>query len=154
MLGACASGPNVPVANYPAPVAYPTTAASPAYAEYGRVAGIDVVQSASGAAPSPSSGSGVAGAVIGAVVGGALGNQIGSGSGRAAATALGAVGGAVAGNQIARRSDGTYASPTGMVYRITVQTDNGTMRAYDVGSTGDLRVGDRVRIENNTLYRS
>ena len=67
---------------------------------------------------------------------------------------LGAVGGAVAGNQIAKNRDGSYNSASGAVYRVSVQTDNGQWRSYDVSATGDLRVGDRVRIENNVLYRS
>jgi hypothetical protein len=27
------------------------------------------------------------------------------------------------------------------------------MRAYDVPSYGELRIGDRVKVENNQLYR-
>ena len=38
--------------------------------------------------------------------------------------------------------------------RVTVQTENGQWRSYDVAATGELRVGDRVRIENNVLFRS
>jgi hypothetical protein len=33
-----------------------------------------------------------------------------------------------------------------------VQTDQGQMRTYDVSTTGDLRPGDRVRIENGVIY--
>ena len=54
-------------------------------------------------------------------------------------------------NKIAQNRDGSY---DGNVYRISVQTDNGQWRSYDVSSTGDLRVGDRVRIDNNVLYRA
>jgi hypothetical protein len=43
------------------------------------------------------------------------------------------------------------ASPT---YRVSIRTDQGTMRAYDVPAPGDLRVGDRVRVENGVIYRS
>ncbi len=144
------ASPNA-VGSYPPAYSGPV-GVNPAYMEYGRVSNIELIQSASGAGPNPNSGT--AGAVLGGIVGGVLGNQVGSGSGRAAATALGVVGGALAGSQIARRSDGSYSSPTGMVYRITVQTEGGAWRAYDVGTPGDLRVGDRVRIENNTLFRS
>jgi outer membrane lipoprotein SlyB len=89
--------------------------------------------------------------VIGAIVGGLLGNQIGGGSGRTAATVLGAAGGAVAGSQIGRATAPSYnaAYP---VYRITVQTEQGITRTYDVNATADLRVGDRVRIENGVIY--
>lgn len=155
MLAACGTvdpyGPN----NYPsgpAPVSgYPSTypAATSNFVEYGRISNIELVQ-----APRGSTGNSTAGTLIGGAVGAVLGNQIGHGGGRAAATVLGAVGGAVVGNQIAKNRDGSYNSPTGAVYRISVQTDNGQWRAYEVAATGDLRVGDRVRIENNVLYRS
>jgi outer membrane lipoprotein SlyB len=166
MLAACGTvdpyGPNnypvsstttYPAGTYPAGT-YPSGTYSTATAnvvEFGRVSNIELVQAPSGAT---SSGNSTAGTLIGGAVGAVLGNQIGSGSGRAAATVLGAVGGAVVGNQIAKNRDGSYNSPTGAVYRISVQTDNGQWRSYDVGATGDLRVGDRVRIENNVLYRS
>jgi hypothetical protein len=38
-------------------------------------------------------------------------------------------------------------------YRVTVQTDQGMMRTYEVPATGDLRVGDRVRVDNGVIYR-
>jgi outer membrane lipoprotein SlyB len=153
-LAACGSydpyGPN----NYPAspvsqPAPYPGTYPSQQVGvEYGRVTNVALIRPATGA----TTGSNPAGTVLGAVVGGALGNQIGSGSGRAAATILGAVGGAVVGNRITGGGQpGTYAT-TGPVYRVTVQTDQGYMRTYDVSATGDLRPGDRVRIENGVIY--
>ncbi|MEP6789915.1 MAG: glycine zipper 2TM domain-containing protein [Ramlibacter sp.] len=155
MLAACGSPNPYGANNYPAgpaPVAtYPagTYPVQGNYTEFGRVSNIEVVQTA--AAPRNN---GTAGTLIGGVVGGLLGNTIGGGSGRAAATVLGAVGGAVVGNHIARNNDGSYNSATGNVYRVTVQTDAGQWRSYDVGATGDLHIGDRVRIENNVLYRS
>ena len=115
------------------------------YVEYGRVANIEVVQSQSaGTAPS-----GV-GAVAGGVVGGVLGHQVGSGRGNTAATIAGAVGGALLGNAVEsnNRAPRTYQS-----YRVSVQTDNGGYRAFDVPSPGDLRVGDRVRIDNGQISR-
>jgi outer membrane lipoprotein SlyB len=87
---------------------------------------------------------------VGGVVGGLLGNQIGSGAGRTAATVLGGVAGAAVGNQIARNSQGVT---TQAGYRITMQTDQGQMRPYEVPATGDLRVGDRVRVDNGVIYR-
>ena len=137
-----------PGTSYPG-TSYPGTVSNNMI-EFGRVSNIEVVQAPRGG----TSGNSTAGTLIGGVVGAVLGNQIGSGGGRSAATVLGAVGGAVVGNQIARNRDGSYQSPTGAVYRISVQTDNGQWRSYDVSATGDLRVGDRVRIENNVLYRS
>ena len=38
-------------------------------------------------------------------------------------------------------------------YRVSIQTDNGAYRAFDVPSPGDLRVGDRVRIDNGQISR-
>ena len=38
-------------------------------------------------------------------------------------------------------------------YRVSVQTDNGGFRAFDVPSPGDLRIGDRVRIDNGQISR-
>jgi outer membrane lipoprotein SlyB len=140
-------GPN----NYPVSSATPgaTYGAYPAqqvgYVEYGRVTQVAFI---GGTRPS---GNSAAGTVLGAAVGGVLGNQIGHGGGRAAATILGAVGGAAVGNRIASGSGGTYAT-SGPVYRVSVQTDSGQMRVYDVSATGDLRPGDRVRIENGVIY--
>jgi uncharacterized protein YcfJ len=160
MLAACGTvdpyGPN----NYPATSSsYPNaTVVSPApsgFVEYGRVSNIELVQTTNTmGAPAGETRNSTAGTLIGGVVGAALGSTIGGGAGRAAATVLGAVGGAVVGNKIAKDRDGRYVSETGSVYRVSVQTDNGQWRSYDVAATGDLRVGDRVRIENNVLYRS
>lgn len=128
------------------PSTYPNAVVTNNMIEFGRVSNIELI-----AANSAPRGNSTAGTLIGGAVGAILGNQVGSGSGRAAATVLGAVGGAVVGNKIAQNRDGSYDSN---VYRISVQTDNGQWRSYDVSATGDLRVGDRVRIENNVLYRS
>ena len=116
------------------------------YVEYGRITNVALISP--GNRPS---GNAAAGTVLGAVAGGLLGNQIGHGGGRAAATILGAVGGGALGNRIA--GGGTpYANNPGPVYRVSVQTDSGQLRTYDVSATGDLRPGDRVRIENGVIY--
>ena len=150
-LAACGTVNPYGANNYPVgsttTTTYPVTTSN--MVEYGRVSNIELVQ-----APQGSSSSTTAGTLIGGAVGAVLGSQIGSGSGRGAATVLGAVGGAVVGHQIAKNRDGSYNSPTGAVYRISVQTDNGQWRSYEVAATGDLRVGDRVRIDNNVLYRN
>jgi outer membrane lipoprotein SlyB len=132
----------------PAPYAtYPTQPAG--YVEYGRITNVALVHQ--GSRP----GNSQAGAALGAVAGGLLGNQIGHGSGRAAATILGALGGAAVGNNIAGGNNaGAYANTAGPVYRVSVQTDAGQLRTYDVSATGDLRPGDRVRIENGVIYLS
>ena len=132
-----------PASSYPAGTAYPSHA--PLATEYGRVSHIEVLQ---GSQRGQATG---AGAVIGAVVGGVLGNQVGGGSGRAAATAVGVVGGAVVGNAIEERNSGGGGYATG--YRITIRLDQGGQRAYDVNSVGDLRVGDRVRMDNGQISR-
>lgn len=107
---------------------------------YGQVRAINVVDR-------PGNASGV-GAVVGAVVGGALGNQVGGGTGRTAATVGGAVAGGVVGNEIERRrTTGTQ------VYRVEVQFDNGNYETFDFSDLNGLRIGDRVRWEDNQLYR-
>ncbi|RYF66707.1 MAG: glycine zipper 2TM domain-containing protein, partial [Comamonadaceae bacterium] len=89
-------------------------------------------------------------AVAGGVLGGVVGNQFGRGSGRAAATALGIVGGALLGNTIEAQNNAPRAYES---YRVSVQTDQGAYRVFDVPSPGDLRIGDRVRIDGGQLSR-
>lgn len=89
-----------------------------------------------------------AGTVIGGVVGGVLGNQVGSGTGRTVATVAGAAGGALIGHQIDKNRDANNP-----YYTVRVRLNNGDYQTVSVDSIGDLRVGDRVRIENNALYR-
>lgn len=108
--------------------------------QYGTVSSIRPI----GSATSPS---GVAGTLVGAVVGGVLGNQIGGGHGRDAATVIGALGGAVAGNQIGQN----MGQPSG--YRVDIQLSDGSMRSFDMQTPGDLRPGDRVRIDGNQVSR-
>ncbi|MBO9514802.1 MAG: glycine zipper 2TM domain-containing protein [Variovorax sp.] len=115
------------------------------YVEYGRVANIEVIQSQSSGAPTTGGG-----AIAGGLVGGVLGNQIGHGSGRAAATALGVVGGALLGNNIEGNANAPRVYQS---YRVSIQTDNGGYRAFDVPSPGDLRIGDRVVINNGQISR-
>ena len=89
-----------------------------------------------------------AGALLGAVVGGVVGNQVGSGTGRAVATAAGAVGGAVIGNKIeqGRNAPSNY-------YQVDVRMDNGDFKTFDYEDLNGLRVGDRVRVQDNQLQR-
>jgi outer membrane lipoprotein SlyB len=90
------------------------------------------------------------GALAGAVIGGVLGNQIGHGGGRAIATGLGVVGGAALGNALEEDGGGSGHS---LIYRITIRTDRGTTRAFDVSSPGDLVPGDRVRVYRGEIAR-
>lgn len=115
----------------------PVGSSSSYSSSYGRVQSIDVV-TAEQRGPG-------AGAVLGAVIGGVLGNQVGGGSGRAAATGAGVVGGAIVGHQIQKRNAND-------VYRVSVRMDNGERRTFDYQRVDDLRVGDRVRIENNQIH--
>jgi outer membrane lipoprotein SlyB len=154
-LAACGTPDPYGSNNYPLSEARPGASVpygaynQPGYVEYGRVTNVSLISQ--GTRP----GNQAAGTLLGAVAGGLLGNQIGSGGGRAAATILGAVGGAAVGNRIAGgNANGNYANNGGPVYRVSVQTDNGQLRTYDVSATGDLRPGDRVRIENGVIYLS
>ena len=145
-LMACAPMNSTPMSTYPATSTVPNSPNSQgAYIEYGRINNVEVIRT-----QEPTKGPGL-GAVIGGVAGAVVGSQIGSGNGRTAATVIGAVGGAVAGNAIERSRTANPAA--GESYRVSVQLDNGTLHFYDVASYGDLRIGDRVRIENGQLYR-
>lgn len=108
--------------------------------QYGTVSGIEQFQAAPRA-------SGI-GAAIGGVAGGLLGSQIGGGRGRDAATVAGVVGGAVAGHELEKRRAGAQTA-----YRVIVRTDHGGTQAYEQASIGDLRVGDRVVVENGQVFR-
>lgn len=95
-------------------------------------------------------GSGIgAGAVIGGVVGGVLGHQVGGGTGKDVATVAGAVGGAVVGHQIEKSNKPQQQE----VYRVRVRLENGGYQTVTQQSVSGLRVGDRVRIENDRVSR-
>jgi outer membrane lipoprotein SlyB len=153
MLAACSS---YPVANtspsYPTS-AYPTTTSQPAASypvagtEYGRIVNIEYMPVGT-TAPNHN---GIIGAVVGGLAGAAIGSQIGGGTGRTAATVLGGVAGAAIGNQVARNQQGATTAPG---YRITMQSDRGPVHTYEVPTNGELRVGDRVRVDNGVIYRS
>jgi len=96
---------------------------------------------------SESNGNAVAGTIIGGVIGGVLGHQIGGGTGNTIATVAGAVGGAVVGHEIGR------INADGDAYRLRIRYDNASYQTVTVASIGDLRVGDRVRIDNGRVYR-
>ena len=80
------------------------------------------------------------GAVLGGIAGGVIGHQIGSGRGNTAAT-IGS------GNEIEKKQ------VQGSWYRITVRLDSGSSLIVDDTRDVNLRVGDRVRLENNRLHR-
>lgn len=118
---------------------YDPRVSAPPRVEYGRVEAIEWYRDGS---PRPTG----LGAVLGGVAGGILGHQIGSGSGNTAATIAGAVGGALVGNEIERSNDRDR-------YRVIVRLENGATLAVSEVGEGQLRVGDRVRIVGNRVYR-
>lgn len=126
-------------AHRPAPVAAPSQG-SHYGTQYGVVRSIDRVR-----AESQTSGGG---AVVGGAIGGLIGNQIEHGHKKAVATTVGVVAGAIIGNQIEKNRQGRQE-----IYRVTVQVERGGLRSFDYASLDDLRVGDRVRIAGNQLYR-
>lgn len=142
-LGACANT-NLPANSSGS--AYPqSTYSSNVYSEYGVVQSIDLVRVDN----SGIGGSGIgAGAIAGAVVGGILGNQVGGGSGKTAATVLGAVGGAYAGNQLEQRNQQQSDA-----YKFTIRLQNGSYRTVTQNINADIRVGDRVKIDNGVAQR-
>ena len=146
-LTACVAPPAYyQTTSYPyQPAPYPVAAAPVPNTHYGRVVNIEVMQSQSSGSPQSA-----VGAVTGGVLGGVLGHQVGGGSGKAAATVLGVVGGALLGNAVEAnaRAPRVYQN-----YRVSIQTDSGNYRAFDVQNPGDLRVGDRVRIDGNQISR-
>ena len=108
--------------------------------EYGVVESIDMYHEGASAPTG-------LGAVLGGVAGGVIGHQIGGGVGNTVATIAGAVGGALLGNEIQK------AQPQDR-YRIVVRLDSGGTLSYSEIGQGELRVGDRVRVVNNRVYRS
>ncbi len=87
-----------------------------------------------------------AGTVLGGVAGGLIGHQIGRGRGNTAATIAGAIGGAVVGHEVEKKVNGSR-------YRITVHLDTGSTLIVDESGEVDLRVGDRVRVEDDRVSR-
>jgi outer membrane lipoprotein SlyB len=125
----------------------PSTSSTPSSSSvtYGVIEAIETVPGDSGGI----AGSGIgAGTVIGGVVGGVLGHQVGGGTGKDVATVAGVVGGAVVGHEIDKR----YQQQQDL-YRIRVRINTGGYQTLTQESINDLRVGDRVSIENGNLYR-
>lgn len=106
---------------------------------YGVIDAIDAVNTPS---------QGIGGAVVGGVLGGVVGHQVGHGNGNTLATIAGVVGGAVVGNQLEARN-----SPGSTSYNVRVRMNNNGYQTISVGNPGDLRVGDRVRVDNGQISR-
>jgi outer membrane lipoprotein SlyB len=124
----------------PAPANAPVQGGYYRGAQYGVVQNIETVR-----AQSQTSGGG---ALLGGAIGAVVGNQFEHGNKRMFTTGAGAVVGALIGNEIEKNNKGARD-----IYRVTVRVDQGGFRSFDYASLDDLRVGDRVRIENNQLYR-
>jgi outer membrane lipoprotein SlyB len=90
------------------------------------------------------------GAVVGGLVGALVGNQVGSGSGRTAATVAGGVAGAAIGNHVEANRNANNGRE---MYQINVRLDNGEYRSVMQDSVYDLRVGNRVRLVDDRVYR-
>lgn len=142
-LAGCAS-PNQPgmTQSYPSQTTYPTANQQGYSTQYGVVDSIQVTRAQANSGPG-------VGAVLGGVVGGLLGNQVGGGNGKIAATAAGAIGGAVVGNQVEQNN--RTAGPE--MYQVNVRLDNGSYVSVTQDTMNDLRVGNRVRVENGRVYR-
>ncbi|MDD2881032.1 MAG: glycine zipper 2TM domain-containing protein [Rhodoferax sp.] len=126
----------------PAATTYPQS--TNVYTQYGVVQSIELVQQN----VAPTTGVG-AGTIAGALVGGILGHQVGGGSGNTAATVLGAAGGAYVGNQM-EKNQGTQQVNA---YKLNIRLNNGTYQAITQSSADDIRVGDRVQIDNGVARR-
>ena len=116
----------------------------PQYVQQGRVLNIETVRVQDG------SGIGAGGAIAGGVIGGVLGNQVGGGSGRTLATIAGVVGGALAGSAVQNSVGGGSVRD---IYRVTVQLQDGNVRAFDYQHAPQFNIGERVRVDGNQLYR-
>lgn len=139
--GNAGSYPAVPASqSQPYPQAYPQPSSTAYSNSYGTVDSIRIGQS-------PTAGSGT-GAVVGGLVGGLLGTQVGGGNGRTAATIAGVIGGAMMGDQIEQRN-----AQARNAYQIGVRLDNGGYQTITQDSVAGLQVGNRVRIENERVYR-
>lgn len=149
-LGACETM-NTPANTPAAGTTYPqSSSSSGVYAGYGVVQSIDLVQQGS-AGNTGIGGSGIGiGTIAGAVVGGLVGNQVGSGRGNTAATVAGVAGGAYVGHEIDKRQQ---SPATADVYQIRIRMDNGYQQTLTQSMATDIRVGDRVQIDNGVARR-
>jgi len=122
-----------------------TTIPANVYSGYGVVQSIELVKQDSGGI----GGSGIGiGTIAGGVIGGVLGSQVGQGSGQTAATIGGAAAGAYAGYELEKRQ-----KQTADAYKFTIRMDNGAYQTLTQSTSADVRVGDRVKIENGVMQR-
>ena len=108
--------------------------------QFGVIEGIDYVPRDGGTSG--------AGALIGAIAGGVIGHQIGSGRGNAVATIAGAIGGGLVGNEFERRGRRDDED-----FRIGIRMEDGSYRTVIMREDPNLRVGDKIVIDNGRVYR-
>jgi len=85
------------------------------------------------------------GAVAGGVGGAVIGKQFGKGNGSTALAVLGAVGGAFAGHQIEKQVRSTTA------YEVTVRMEDGSTRTVQQATPPAWRMGERVRVNGDSI---
>lgn len=118
----------------------PLASSSPVRVEHGYVEAIQVYRKGGN---SPVN----VGTLLGGLAGGVVGHQIGGGSGNTVATIGGAIAGAVVGSEVEkRRVEGTR-------YRVTVHLDSGATLSVEDAHDVNLRIGDRVKVENDRVFR-
>ncbi len=138
-LTACETTP--PANNYSSEKVYPRSNGDSAYTSYGVIQSIDVVRQEA------NNDVGL-GTLAGAVIGGVVGNQVGGGRGNTAATVVGAAGGAYAGHELEKRN-----RQQDEAYKFNIRMSDGSYQTVTQSTSGDLRVGDRVQIDNGALRR-
>lgn len=139
LMSGCANTDSRPVSSYDTPARPAPSYNAPARVAYGVIDNIEIIQGSNNEIG--------AGTVIGGIVGGVLGHQVGGGSGKDVATVAGAVGGAVVGHQVEKQNRQQQDA-----YRIQIRMERGGFQTV-TQDISDLRVGDRVRIENNHVTR-
>ncbi len=89
----------------------------------------------------------ISGLAIGGIIGGLIGREIGDG--KALGTLAGAAGGAFLGSRIEQqRSRAAHES-----FRVTVRMDNGTVQTITQDNLVDLKQGDRVSVQGDSVVR-
>ena len=89
----------------------------------------------------------VLGTIAGGVLGSVLGHQVGGGTGKDLATIAGAVGGAYAGNRVENNMDKSRE------YQVIVRLENSTVQTFTYAVDPAIKVGTRVKVENNSIVR-
>lgn len=88
------------------------------------------------------------GTLAGAVVGGIVGNQVGAGRGNTAATVIGAAGGAYVGHELEKKP---RQQPD--AHRLNIRMEDGSHQSVVQSAEANIRVGDRVQVDNGVARR-